>query len=349
MRCACLTSLLLLHAAPVAAEQASAALLVALEPGPDPVQLAGLRDQLGRRFHLLDAEHLRKLLERFDRRLPAEELIRDRLRRTREALRRSEPEAARTLLAEATAAAAELSPTAEARALSAELAVRRAMLAQLLKDERGFHNELRCALTVEPELQLSPALYPPPVAQALEEARVMQAHARRITIDVRSVPDRARVMVGGVDRGATPLQLTEVSVGPTVIWVYKDGHQSRAVTIDTASATHFEVTLQPLDPISSMRYLVQAVRRSDPASRQLAALALAAALKVDAIVVVSSPDVRDAEIIGVPKPPPPPARGPVWWQDRAGGALLGCGLALFAGGLGMLGWAAPVVGDTLTS
>lgn len=300
---------LVLAAAPAAAEPArpSAALVIGEALGDDPARLDAARARLQRTHRLLDDARTRAVLEGFERSPPAEERTRDALGRAHERLRRFELPAVRQALDEAAKASSELEPTAAGRALAVEVAVKEAELALVAREPDAARRAMALALSVEPRLALDPERHPPTLVLLLERTRGAIGAAPRSSLRITSTPPGARVYAGGALAGETPLTVETLASGPQLVWISHDGYRTRALRADAGPDAQVSVALEPLDEERRLRPLVEAVRQTDGERRRQAALALAAALDVDAVAVLEPRGDASVIYARVARALPPPA------------------------------------------
>jgi hypothetical protein len=302
---------------------------------------------------LLDDPGARAVLERVVRVASPEERVRAALERAHQRLRRFELAAVKQSLEDARAASLELPPSPEGRALAAEVAVREAEAALVDNDAERARAALSFAFAIEPALIIDPVRESPPLVEQAGRARAEREAAPRVRIRFESTPPGARVLAGAAWRGETPLEL-ELGAGPQLVWLAREGHQTRAQLVDAQAGGRVSFTLAPLDEAARLQPLVDAVRRSEGEPRRQAALALAAALRVDVIAVLGG---ADAPILYERATPAPlagelatPRRAPSsrrWYQKGwvwgvvAGSALV---LGAVAGVAGYYGQPERVVG-----
>jgi hypothetical protein len=277
------------------AQAPSAALLI---EAPSPAaRVEEARRQLSPRYRLVGE---RTLLEE-----PTDRAAQPRaaLERAHQRLRRFDLNAVASELADARAAAAALEPTAEARALTAEIEVREAELAIVQRDPRAQERAMALALSARPDLTLDPEREPPPLVALVARTRSAIARAPRAILHVESTPPGAQLWVGGVPCGTAPVEL-ELPLMPQVISAVLDGYQPTSVRV--ADAAHpVTLALRPLDGRQRLQQLVERIRRGDAAQRRQAAEALAAALPADAVFLLGS-DGALRELTARTAPPPPP-------------------------------------------
>jgi hypothetical protein len=351
MKRAWLLALLLASGSAAAAKRC--ALVVASQPEPEPAILDAARRQVADRCRFIEDAASRGALERFARPTSPEDLLRDALARAHARMRRFDAAGVHDALDQARAAVTSLPPTTEAQKLVVQVALDAAELAIIEQDSAAQLRAMRLALAVEPSLRLDDARGSPVMLALLARARGSLERAQRMSIPIESQPAGARVWTGGW-RGETPMAL-ELSEGPALIWLSRAGYRSRAVPIDVTPSTRIAVTLEPLSEGERLQPLVDALRLTPRESRPQPARALAAALGVDAVVVVEAgsptPIVYAAEMpapaaerISPPARPATTAARPRPWYKKtwpwiviAGGATL----AATAVGVGVGVGAAP--------
>ncbi|HUS66804.1 MAG TPA: PEGA domain-containing protein [Kofleriaceae bacterium] len=306
-------------------------------PGPDEPHLEQARATLGRGCRLLDDARTREVLERISRTSSAEERVRSALQRAHLRLRRFDFAQVQQLLDEARAAAGALPPSAEGRALAAEVGLREAEVALVAGDVAAQMRGMSLALAIDPALKLDPAREPPTLVQLLEHVRAERGSRARLNVRVETTPPGARLFVAGEWRGETPLMVDLVQ-GPHVLWLSRDGYRARAERVVASAGVAVEVALEPIGEVERLRPLVDAVRQSDGERRGQAALALAAALGVDSVAVLDAgadapalytrpPPVvpRGAELrrAEAPRPRPWYRRGWVWGTIAGAAVVIG--------------------------
>jgi len=292
-----------------AARLPRAALVVGAVPGPDAARLALLRTELGARYLLLEDPRTRASLESVVHLpSPAERLGRA-LVRARQRLRRFDLAGVHDELREARTAAAQMSPTAQARALAAELGVREAELAVVEHDDAAAARAMALAISAAPSLQLSPGWYAPSLLSLASRTRAAAAAAPRRRSMIRTTPPGVEVTLGGALRGVTPFTLDDSPNLPELVWLTRDGYLARAEVLEPGA--DLNVSLQPLGESDRLAQLVDAVRGSEGERRLAAALALASALAVDVVLVTASDGSMPTAYARVSAPPPSLARPPI--------------------------------------
>jgi hypothetical protein len=168
------------------------------------------------------------------------------------------------------------------------------------------------------------------------------AKGPRASLRVESVPPGAAVIVGGVRRGETPITIDGLAPGSQILWLTRDGFFARAVRADAAAeGGRVEVPLEPVDAEHRFGALVDAVRQAGR-ERRPAAVALAAALGVDAVYVLDG-GRAEPELFRRETPAPAAAPAPPERPSRVDGidlALAGVGLVSIGVGATYL-----VIGD----
>jgi hypothetical protein len=274
-------------ALPAAAETQRCALVVASDPGPDPVTLEAVRTALASQCRFAADATLQTALEGFARRPLPGARVRDALVRAHARLRRFDADGVRHALDEASAAAGDLPPTPEARVLAAEVRVQEAELALVQNDSAAGLRAMRLALAANAALTLDESRATPPLLALLLRARADLAQAGRVAVTITSQPAGARVWAEGGWRGETPLVI-ELPRGPTLVWFARDGFRIRTLIGDASTGATLQATLEALNSAERVSPLVDAVRQTAGGARREAALALAGAIAVDAIVVVEA-------------------------------------------------------------
>jgi hypothetical protein len=277
-------ALVLFACVPPASATERCALVIASQPEPEAAALASVRRALAARCQPIDDAALRAVLEGFDRPPTAEERVREALARAHARMRRFDGAGVHQALEEARTAATELPPTAEGRQLFAQLALHSAEQALVERDAAAQLKALRLALAAEPELQLDEALASPPMVALLARARAELSRAPRVAVPIDSKPPGARVWAAGW-RGETPLTV-ELAEGPTIVWLSRPGHRSRALQVAVANGAPITSELKPLTEAERLRPLVDAIRQSAGDARRQSALALASELQVGAVAVL---------------------------------------------------------------
>lgn len=92
-----------------------------------------------------------------------------------------------------------------------------------LKDEAGARAAFEEALQLRPAFEVDVNTYGPKVADAFERARAQWAARPKATLSVRAQP-AASVLVDGVARGTTPLEVAQLSVGWHAVRLDAPGH-----------------------------------------------------------------------------------------------------------------------------
>lgn len=279
----------------------SCAIVVAAQPEPDATALKSVRQKFGGCRFVADAE-MQPALERFDRPPPVEERVRDALASAHARMRRFDTVGVRQALDDARRVASELPATSEARQLMVSWALQSAELAGIAHDAAAQLRAMRLALSVEPELQLDAGRNSPTMVALLLAARSQRARAQRVGVPIASEPAGAQVWAAAW-RGETPATV-ELPAGPTIVWLSQAGHHSRIVEVNASDGARVKETLAPLAPAERLRPFVDAVRQAAPDWRRQPALALAAAVGVDGVIVVDPDGV--AKLYDTPPPLAPP-------------------------------------------
>lgn len=100
------------------------------------------------------------------------------------------------------------------------------------------------ALTVEPELRLSPAEYPPPLLEAVEARRESIAALGRAPLRLRHVPPGLRVGVDGAEP-TSPASLPELVPGVHLLRFTAPGRRPRAARVEVRPEETVDVSLAP--------------------------------------------------------------------------------------------------------
>ena len=290
------------------------ALLVASQPQPEAAALEALRHSLAGRCRFEEAPPVRAVLEGFERPPSVEERTREALARAHARMRRFDAAGVEQALEEARSAAVAAPPTVEARQLFVQLALQEAELGAVLgHDAAAQTRAMRLALAADPDLTLDEARASPAMVALLKRARVELLAAPRVHVRVASQPPGAGVWAAGW-RGETPISI-ELPVGPAIVWLARAGHRGRAVVLDAADGAEVSTALEPLSDAERLRPLVDAVRQAPADRRQQTSLAVAAELRVDAVVVLepgaTSPTVYEAVAPRILPTTPPPAAAPI--------------------------------------
>jgi hypothetical protein len=288
------------------------ALVVATPASTDEAAVLKARTELEDRFELSNDAELRSVLER------DEEPIRraqEALAVARQALRRFEMDAARRALSEAQERAGLLTPTADARALVVEVAVREAELARVESRAAEVTRHLGEALSIDPTLSLDRDLYAPPLIAQLAALRTRTEQAPKVSVKIDTVPSGARVLVGGAERCCTPLTVS-LSAGWQVLWFHADRYRPAMMQLLLSSSGPVSVPLVAESRAERVRPMVAAVRGAVAGEdRERAAATLRNALGVDAVAVLDRPgeapvlyerSVEPAAPAAVAVAPPPP-------------------------------------------
>jgi hypothetical protein len=323
----------------------SRAALVTLGP-TSPAQLDAARARAPGSLQWLDDSELRDVLEGSGRRTSQVDQVREALTLAHERLRHFDLPGVHRALDEAAAAAAHLAATPEGREVAVELRVREAELALVQKDDSAAQWALGLALSVQPELALDATRYPPALLAALDEARRTRAASTRVSLRVLTTPAGAMVSLGGTTAGTTPLVLTAMPSGPTIVSVSLEGFGPRMEPVLARDGHTVELALQPAHPADRVGPFVHTLRETAGAARRAAAEALAQVLDVDCVAVLPE---RATELTLYPRdashdcfapaavapevrtsPPRRPAFRPAWVPAIAGAAGLVVGVVLLA-------------------
>lgn len=186
-----------------------------------------------------------------------------------EALSRFQLDRARAAVGRARAAL-DAAPPSPARLADA------AFLAALIELRAGEPDraarELELAQRLAPARPaLDPVRYPPQVIAADRAARARVAAAEALRVRIASEPPGATVFVDGRRRGRAPLELS-LGAGPHHVAAVAPAHQAAAALLDTGSARHLALTLEPM----SVAERARAWRRRALSARSGAALRQAA-------------------------------------------------------------------------
>lgn len=324
-------------AAASAGEPPRAALVVGAPPAPPADAIDRARADLARRYTLVDEAEARAVLEGFRRAPSPAERARAAIERAHALVRRFAMDQAFAALDEAEAAARELPPTAEGRALAAEVQVRRAAAALPAGRDAEAARAMALALSIAPGLALDPARDPPALLALCERVRSARA-ASRVEVAIESDPPGATIAVGGAELGPAPRTI-DLPPGPAWIAAALPGRAARAEAIDAAAGARLTLALPPLGPADRLGPLVDALRVAGGEARAGTARALAEALAVDAIAVVEGAGPLRIFSRAAPAPavrlvtlPPPPIpwyrRNWVWGVGAAVAAAVIAGVVL---------------------
>jgi hypothetical protein len=324
------------------AERTAALLVTARDVSPERIEAARQREA-ARAVLVADAAK-RKTLETFAP-SPTDEVARA-LDRVPAKLSRFDLEGARHDLDAALLLAEELPPSPKARAQFVAIALYAAEVALAAGDEAAQTEALDHALAARADLTLDPARYPPPLRARLAEVRQARARASGPSFRLTSDPPGAAVVLDGEPRGETPLVLASLGAAAHLVSLSRPGFRARTLRLPAARDAALAVTLPPLDDDERLSRLVDAVRAAGAGQRPSAARALAAALSVDAIVVLGPDERREVyerleaaapAIAKTERPQRQPERPRPWWRrgwvwGLAGGVVVAGAIAAGVGG-----------------
>ncbi len=307
--------------------------LVVRADGLGDAAIARVRERLSETFMVVSEPANRRVLESFSEPEPAEKKVRDALERAKERLRVFDLPAVREALAEARSAATRLPPTPDGRRLAAEVAVREAATALIGKDRAEAQRAMRFALSADASLKLDATQEPPPLMALLAETRTTMAREPSARVQLRGP-----VGLQACQLTCAPLPLSiDLPPGPAVIWAIGEGYLPQALWFEARPGGEVSIDPTPVAPAEALRPLVRDIRAASGEAQRSAALALANALRVDAIAVLdpSAPDspaiyerVTAPVAVIPPVTQPPPEPQPWYRRPWVWGTAVGVGAAV---------------------
>jgi len=224
------------------------------------------------------------------------------------------------------------------------VSLQEAELALVQNDSVAGVRAMRLALSAEPGLSLDEGRVAPPLVALLARARAELGRVRPLSVTFISEPPGARVWAAGAWRGETPLSVA-LPEGPTLVWIARHDYRIRTLVTDIKDGLSLTTALDPIAPPERLRPLVDAVRETAGEARRESALALAAAVGVDAVLVVDaavSPALYARELAAEPAVAtstrvvgPPPTRRRPWYKKAWPWVLIVGGAAAVATSIGL--------------
>lgn len=158
-----------------------------------------------------------------------------------------------------------------------------------LEDEPAARAAFLDLVRVRPRYQLDPAVYAPQVLAAFERAREDAEKMPRGSLQIVSSPPLARVIVDGVERGETPLTVTDLLAGSHAVRVEHAGRSPWWGMVDvTAGESRVTVKLEEevlAQRLAAFREVLKSDATRDVVSAR--ATALLGAARADVVVALA--------------------------------------------------------------
>jgi hypothetical protein len=111
-------------------------------------------------------------------------------------------------------------------------------------NEADGTSALQRALVLRPALQLDPERYPPLFRRIVEEARTRVQSGPKGRLRIDSTPPGCEVLLNGVVRGRTPVELSNLPAGRHYVRISCAGYEPQAVVREVAAAVTAPISFQ---------------------------------------------------------------------------------------------------------
>ncbi|RME51937.1 MAG: PEGA domain-containing protein [Deltaproteobacteria bacterium] len=120
-------------------------------------------------------------------------------------------------------------------------------------EEETASRILRDLIRLDPDIELDQAMFPPDVLEAVEAARSAVANLPKGLLFVESTPP-AEVWVAGKSYGQTPVEISDLPIGRTLVRLSREGYRPRRFAVEVtqegtkvSEALEMELTAQSFD------------------------------------------------------------------------------------------------------
>ncbi|RME06898.1 MAG: PEGA domain-containing protein [Deltaproteobacteria bacterium] len=120
-------------------------------------------------------------------------------------------------------------------------------------EEETASRFLRDLIRLDPDIELDQAMFPPDVLEAVEAARSAVANLPKGRLFVESTPE-AEVWVAGKSYGQTPVEISDLPVGRTLVRLSREGYRPRRFAVEVteegtkiSESLEMELTAQSFD------------------------------------------------------------------------------------------------------
>jgi hypothetical protein len=117
-------------------------------------------------------------------------------------------------------------------------------------DEEQAADALRQAFIIEPALQYSAEMFPPQLEDFVLEERFMFDEIGKATLKITATVGAPRVFVNGIERGAAPVEVHDVSPGTNFVTFVVAGTGQETVSVDIDGEGTVEVNTELAPPSS---------------------------------------------------------------------------------------------------